>query len=223
MFTSTILRAGLGLLASTRLVAAESLNLTLTFYPDEDNTCSGDDSKAISFSTSSYPLVQSCFNLDEIFANNSTGGVRNSSSTSTSDRGLRWVITNSEAWDPNGNYSHVKYEQLDPTGRDDDDDGEITWSSRRVNIYNGDDCLQASSPDDEEELLPWFSWTCHSSEDDHCRTVPYDIKSFFILPLDDDDMDGKCLDFALYGASARSLPHTLGALVTTMVVGFFLL
>ncbi|GAW20518.1 hypothetical protein ANO14919_100240 [Xylariales sp. No.14919] len=223
MFTSTILGAGLGLLASTRLVTAQSLNLTLTFYPDEDNTCSGDDSKAISFSTSGYPLVQSCFNLNEIFANNSTGGVRNSSSTSTSDQGLRWAITNSEAWDPNGNYSHVKYEQLDPTGRDDDDDGKITWSSRRVNIYNGDDCLQASSPDDEEELLPWFSWTCHSSEDDHCRTVPYDIKSFIILPLDDDDMDGKCLDFALYGASARSLPHTFGALVTVMVVGFFLL
>ncbi|KAI1734035.1 hypothetical protein F4680DRAFT_439547 [Xylaria scruposa] len=222
MFTSTILKAGLALLASTRLVAAESLNITLTFYPDEDNTCSGDDSKAISFSTGSYTPVQSCFNLDEIFTKNSTGGVRNSSSTSTHDQDVQWTITNSQAWDPKGNYSHVRYEQLDPTGKDDDDDGKVTWSSRRVNIYNGDDCLQAPGPDDEKELLPWFSWTCHSSSDDHCRTAPYNIKSFIIFPLDHDDMHGKCLDFALYGASARSLPHMFGVLVTVMVVGFLL-
>ncbi|KAI0805620.1 hypothetical protein GGR55DRAFT_680816 [Xylaria sp. FL0064] len=223
MFTSPILWVGLALLASTRLVAAQSLNLTLTFYPDEDNTCPGDDTRAISFSTSSYPIVQSCFNLGEIFANNSTGGARNLSSTNPDDQGVRWAITNSKAWDPKGNYSHVRYEQLDPTGQDDEDDGKITWSSRRVNIYNGDDCLQTSNPDDKEELLPWFSWTCHSSGDDHCRTAPYNIKSFVIIPLDGDDMDGKCLDFALYGASARSLPHLFGALVTAMAVGLFLL
>ncbi|KAI1123986.1 hypothetical protein F5Y10DRAFT_250767 [Nemania abortiva] len=225
MFTSTILGTGIALLASTQLVAAQaSLNLTLTFYPDEDTTCSGDDSKAISFSTASYPIVQSCFNLAEIFADNSTGGVRNTSSTSSNDEGIRWAITNSQSWDPNGNYSHVKYEQLDPTGKDDDDDGKITRSSRRVNIYNGDECLQASSPENREELLPWFSWTCHSSEDDHCRTAPYNIKSFIILLIDnDDDMDGKCLDFALYGAGARGLPHVFGALVSAIVVGFFLL
>ncbi|KAI1110107.1 hypothetical protein F5Y14DRAFT_430276 [Nemania sp. NC0429] len=221
MFTSTILKAGLALLASTRLVAAQSQNLTLTFYPDEDNTCSGDDSKAISFSTGSTTPVQSCFNLNEIFAKNSTGGVRNSSSSSTHARDVRWTITNSQAWDPKGNYSHVGYEQPDSTGKDDHDNA--PWASRRVNIYNGDDCFQAAGPDDEKELLPWFSWTCDSSSDDRCRTVPYNIKSFVIIPLDDDDMDGQCLDFALRGASARGLPHMFGVLVTAMVVGLFLL
>ncbi|KAI1348381.1 hypothetical protein F5Y01DRAFT_292511 [Xylaria sp. FL0043] len=221
MFQSTVLAAGLALLASTQLVAAQSLNLTLTFYPDKDNTCSGNDSDAISFSTSSYPIVQSCFNLDEIFANNSTGV--NLSSTGADGHPIRWIIHNSNAWDPKGNYSHVRYEQLDPTGQDDDEDGKITWASRRVNIYNGENCLQTSSPDDEKELLPWFGWTCHSSEDDHCRTAPYNIKSFVVIPLDNDDMNGKCLDFALYGASARSLPHLFGALVTAIGVGIFLL
>ncbi|KAJ2989721.1 hypothetical protein NUW58_g3324 [Xylaria curta] len=200
MFTSTMLRAGLALLTSTRLVAAQGLNLTLTFYPDKDNTCSDDGSKAISFSTGSQTFVQSCFNLDEIFANNSTGA-------SGTPRQLVHTIG--------------PYEQLGgPTGQD---DGKVTWASRRVNIYNGDDCLQAVSPDNREEFLPWISWTCYSSEDDQCRTAPYNIKSFVIIPLDDDDKDGKCLDFAVGGDSARSLPHTFGALVTAIVVGFFFL
>ncbi|KAJ3578481.1 hypothetical protein NPX13_g2082 [Xylaria arbuscula] len=224
MFASAVLGSGLALLASTQLVAAQaSLNLTLTFYPDEDNTCSNDASKAVSFSTASYPIAQSCFNLDEIFANNSIGGFRNMSTTSLSDEGIRWAITNSRAWDPMGNYSHVRYEQLDPTGEDDDGDDELTWSSRRVNLYNGDDCLQASDHGEDLDLYPWISWTCHSTEDDHCRTAPYSIKSFFILPIDSDDMDGKCLDFAVYGAGARSLPHAFGALVSAIVVGFFLM
>ncbi|KAI1174577.1 hypothetical protein F4777DRAFT_381122 [Nemania sp. FL0916] len=224
MFTSTMLGTGLALLASTRLVAAQSLNLTLTFYLDEDNTCSGNDSKAISFTTSSYPAEQECFNLREIFADNSTGGFRNTSSAihiSPSDVNIRWAITNSEAWDPNGNYSHIKYEQPEPTLQDDDNHRAVR-SSRRVNIYNGDSCLQTSNPDDTEDLLPWFGWTCSSSEDDQCRTAPYNIRSFVVIPIVD-DADGKCLDFALYGASARSLPHTLGALVAAMAVGFFLL
>ncbi|KAI0444216.1 hypothetical protein F4803DRAFT_274883 [Xylaria telfairii] len=227
MFTSTIFGAGLALLASTRLVAAQtSLNLTLTFYPEEDDTCSANNSKAIAFSTASYPNTQACFNLAEIFSNNSTGNFSNMSSphvTSPNDRGIQWVISNSQAWDPTGNYSHVTYEQLDPNGRDDDKDGKITFASRRVNIYNGEDCLQVSSPDDEEDLLPWFGWTCHSSKDDHCRTAPYNIKSFVIIPIDDDHQDGKCLDFALYGAGARSVPGTFGALVSAIVVGFLLL
>ncbi|KAI1152123.1 hypothetical protein F4825DRAFT_450811 [Nemania diffusa] len=227
MFQSTILKTSLALLASTRLVATQaSLNLTLTFYLDEDNTCSGDDSKAISFSTASYPIAQSCFDMSEIFANNSTGGFRNMSSLTTSDsnyEGIRWAVSNSQAWDATGNYSHVKYEQLDPTGQDDDDDGKATWASRRVNIYNGEDCLQTSPGDDNtKDELPWFGWTCHSSEDDHCRTAPYNIESFVILPINNDDQDGKCLDFALQGAGAQSFPEAFGALVSAIVVGFYM-
>ncbi|KAI0521120.1 hypothetical protein F5B22DRAFT_39265 [Xylaria bambusicola] len=224
MFSSTILGTGLALLASTQLVAAQSLNLTLTFYPDEDNTCSGDDSKAITFTTASYPTSQSCFNLGEIFARNSTGGFRNSSVVPTpNDEGIRWAITNAQAWDPAGNYSHVKYEQLNSVGMDEDDDA--TYASRRVNIYNGEDCLQVRYADDDDgDLAPWFGWTCHSSSDDNCRTTPYSIESFIIIPFDEDDREkGKCLTFTEEGAGALSFPGTFGALVSAIVVGFFLL
>ncbi|KAI0974151.1 hypothetical protein F4678DRAFT_400487 [Xylaria arbuscula] len=220
MFASTLLGAGLALLTSTRLVAAQgSLNLTLTFYSDGDDACSGQDSKAVSFSTASYPVAQDCFNLDDIFSNNSTGGFRNLSSPNIQD--ISWAISNSQGWDSTGNYSHVRYEQLGPAGKSDDD--KATYASRRVNIYNGRNCLQAASPEDDEVELPWFGWTCHSSEDDHCRTAPYNIKSFGILPIDADKQKGKCLDFALYGAGARSFPDTFGALVSAILVGFFLL
>ncbi|KAK5636139.1 hypothetical protein RRF57_011851 [Xylaria bambusicola] len=204
-------------------LTAESLNLTLTFYPEEDNTCSGDDSKAISFTTSSYPVSQSCFNLDEIFTRNSTGGIRNQSSstiTAPNDQGIRWAIINAQAWDPTGNYSHVKYEQLNTLGKNEDDDA--TYASRRVNIYNGEDCLQVASSNGED-VAPWFGWTCHSSSDDNCRTSPFNIKSFIIIPIDDDDRDGKCLDFAEEGVGARSFPGTFGPLISAIAVGFFLL
>ncbi|KAI1301997.1 hypothetical protein F5Y03DRAFT_396660 [Xylaria venustula] len=220
MFTSTILGAGLALLTSTRLVAAqESLNLTLTFYPNDDDTCSGLNSKAVSFSTASYPVAQNCFNLDDIFSKNATGGFRNLSSPNVQD--IAWAVSNSQEWDSTGNYSHIRYEQSDLTGQNDDD--KATFASRRVNIYNGRNCLQAASPEDEEVLLPWFGWTCHSSQDDSCRTAPYSIKSFGIIPIDKDMQKGKCLDYALYGASARSFPNRFGALVAVILVGFFLL
>lgn len=152
-----------------------SLNLTVTFYPNTGDFCNGTES-GISFNTASVPADEECFNLAELFTGNSTFGFRNqtpSSSISQDPVRLYWTIDNIDAYDPQANYSTILYQQ--PVLNDNNGEGEGTDASRYFSVYNGEDCRALGDP-----VQPWVGWTCSSSDEGQCNTLPYSVASFKI-------------------------------------------
>lgn len=191
----------------------------MTFFPEvQGGDACADSSGGVSFTTVDVPVSQ-CFDVKDVFGSNVTQGFRNESLGFTDPtEGMHWSVGNSRNFDSTANYSHIRYEQADPNQPR---PGELAM--RRVNLYNGENCLQTSEVEDGD-ILPWFSWTCQSNEDDDCRTTPYSIGSFRIS--DAEERDGQCYAFALQGSAVSrfaSQNTAVAALVSAITVGLFVL
>ncbi|KAH9888203.1 hypothetical protein F4778DRAFT_411827 [Xylariomycetidae sp. FL2044] len=221
----------LALLALPSLISAEdssSANLTVTFYPATDNKAScpgGSAAGALTFTTQTNPPARACFNFTDLFGGTETEHVANTSFWSDVNDRLSWSLGNRAAYDPKATYSIVRYQQGPvPNGGGDDRKAKKgqDLEARQFAVYNGRGCEPTGQPPQ-----PWYAWSCVSSAEGRCDTLPYSVGSFGVIGGgdDDDDDDGKCQDFAYEGSG---LPHfgglrgTVGALVSVAAVLFVL-
>ncbi|KAK4501916.1 hypothetical protein PRZ48_007725 [Zasmidium cellare] len=151
-----------------------TLNLTVTFYPDTGESCNS-TSSGISFTTSSIPPDDECFNLADLFSGNSTFGFRNQTPSTIFPQdpiGLSWSIQNADAYDAQANYSYVLYQQ--PLANEEDGEAGKTDASKYFSVYNAPGCTATG----DEEVQPWVGWTCATSASGDCGALPYSVASF---------------------------------------------
>lgn len=194
-------------------LTGSSQNFTLRFFQNsQDDSCDfGGSSQALTFTTSSMPVINHCFDFADLFGGNTTQGfvnqTRNLGSMRPGEAGIYYTLENVETYDPQGNYSSVLYHQhvANPTS-DDYKPGHA--ANRRVTIYPGTGCSDYHRPSDQ--ILPWFGFGCWSEDKGSCGTTPYSIASFSLQPVD--DPEGSCWDFAVQGAASRSYSSSQAAM-----------
>ncbi|KAI2476768.1 hypothetical protein Ptr902_11752 [Pyrenophora tritici-repentis] len=82
---------------------------------------------ALTFTTSSTPIVGHCFDFATLFGGNTTQGFANRSQNiinsfdDTSNAGIHWQLENLDTYDPQGNYSSLLYRQHLAFAIDDED------------------------------------------------------------------------------------------------------
>ncbi|KAI5359849.1 hypothetical protein Slin14017_G094100 [Septoria linicola] len=189
------------ILLSTAVYAQESSShLTMTFSPNNLSTCADrHSSQGITFTTSSIPLVPECFNLDEIFTSNTSSGLILQPIAGGNDPyQLTWKVHNRQIYDPNANYSRIRYQQTNGTG----EIPEGAAAGRRFNAYPGRDCAQG-----EDEVTGERQWgyemSCQSSQEGSCHETGLGIRSFLVAGATDANEGGECLDWVQQGAGAR--------------------
>ncbi|CZT24344.1 uncharacterized protein RCC_10067 [Ramularia collo-cygni] len=181
-----------------------STNLTITFSNDNLDDCVNKDSaEGITFTSSSVPRAFVCFNLDELFASNTslTNGSVSQGSNIYSGTDLDWVLLNLDSYNIQNNYSRVWYQQINGTG--DVDEG--LNAPVQFNIYNGRNCLQQNRDGIPLSMQPWFAWNCQSAEGGECFRAPYSIRSFAILAAEPFWREEKCLVAAYNSAGTESI------------------
>ncbi|KAI4637665.1 hypothetical protein J4E83_000482 [Alternaria metachromatica] len=137
-------------------------NLTLRFFKDgHDDTCNYYDSRdALTFTTSSIPIVPHCFSLGDLFGGNATQGFVNQTWNLGSNRfgdeqaGIYWTLLNADKYDRSANYSRVLYRHHVVQAYDDIwKEGHL--SNMMATVYGGEDCSELD-PNDDQNLLNWF-------------------------------------------------------------------
>ncbi|KAI4929551.1 uncharacterized protein J4E92_005216 [Alternaria infectoria] len=140
----------------------ETQNLTLRFFKDgHDDTCNYYDSRdALTFTTSSIPVVPHCFSLGDLFGGNATQGFVNQTWNLGSNRfgdeqaGIYWTLLNADKYDRSANYSRVLYRHHVVQAYDDIwKEGHL--SNMMATVYGGEDCSELD-PNDDQNLLNWF-------------------------------------------------------------------
>ncbi|KAA8623604.1 hypothetical protein PtrSN002B_011146 [Pyrenophora tritici-repentis] len=203
-------------------------NLTLRFFQTpQDDTCSfTNNSSALTFTTSSTPIVGHCFDFATLFGGNTTQGFANQSQNiinsfdDTSNAGIHWQLENLDTYDPQGNYSSLLYRQHLAFAID-DEDKPGHYANLLVNIFPSKGCSELD-PKNSSRLLPWYGFTCWSENEGKCGTTEYPIGSFYVWDQDREEKEkdsGDCYLFARMGASARvsaSLWGAVGAVVGTV-------
>jgi hypothetical protein len=171
----------------------------------------------LTFTTSSKPVINHCFDISDLFGGNATQGfvnqTRNQGTGVWGDAGIQYRLENVETYDPQGNYSSILYHQHAANPSSDDRYKPGHHADRRVTIYPGEGCSDYHRPSDQ--ILPWFGFGCWSEDKGSCGTTPYNIASFSLQPVEDDP-DGTCWDFSVQGAGSRvysSSQAAMGALL----------
>lgn len=198
--------------------------MTIRFFQEsQDDSCSFDDtSSALAFTTSSIPVIQHCFNFEDLMSGNASQGFVNQTgnlgagSWNDGDKGIYWTLQNHDSYDPSRNYSSVLYRQHITNPGDKQHPGE--YSRVRVNLYGGENCTQ-KDPNSNTTLFPWYGFSCWSEDQGSCGTMPFRVASFYVFPAPrQEDQQGKCWVFAEEGAGTsvyRSSQATLIALTST--------
>jgi hypothetical protein len=221
---TTSIAASLALLLLPTTTHAQSntsnQNITIRFFPTTQDTCSyTNTTSALTFTTSSIPILSHCFDFASLFSGNSTQGfvnqTENQGSTVWGEAGIHWQLFNAETFDPQTNYSGILYRQhvTNPT---DDDDKPGQHADRRVTLYGAKKCRES---DGQSELLPWYGFDCWSENEGSCGTLPYGIVSFSVQPQQDEEQ-GTCWVFAERGAAASVGTSSRG--VVAVVVSTFM-
>jgi hypothetical protein len=183
-----------------------SQNITLRFFPaSQPDTCDYTNSTgALTFTTSSIPVISHCFDFSTLFGGNTTQGfvnqTRNQGTNVWGEAGIHWQLSNLATFDAQANYSRVLYRQhiASPT---DDDQKPGHHADRRVTLYGARDCRE-SDDGNSETLLPWYGFDCWSEDQGSCGTLPYGIASFSVQP-EQEEQKGTCWVFAERGAATR--------------------
>ncbi|USP81636.1 uncharacterized protein yc1106_08910 [Curvularia clavata] len=129
-------------------------NITLRFFPtSQTDSCSyTNSSSALTFTTSSIPILSHCFDFSSLFTSNSTQGfvnqTKNQGSTVWGEAGIHWQLFNAETFDSQTNYSGILYRQH-VTNPANDDDKPGHHADRRVTVYGAKGCRES---DDQREL-----------------------------------------------------------------------
>ncbi|EGP90822.1 uncharacterized protein MYCGRDRAFT_88619 [Zymoseptoria tritici IPO323] len=131
---------------------ARSLNLTIVFSLDGLETCAypsnASEADGITFTTSSIPVNNQCFNLNEIFQGPNTGVVTQDSTSFPFMDGVSnvtYAVSNQAAFDPTMNYSRIYYEQSYPgsPSRDTQDTFPDNTATRILTLFSDQDCRNA--------------------------------------------------------------------------------
>jgi len=183
-------------------------NLTLRFFKDgHDDTCNYYDSRdALTFTTSSIPIVPHCFSLGDLFGGNATQGFVNQTWNLGSGRfgdeqaGIYWTLLNADKYDRSANYSRVLYRHHVVQAYDDIwKEGHL--SNMMATIYGGEDCSELD-PNDDQNLLNWFGYSCWSADEGDCGNTPYPLTSFNLASVDQRS-DRKCWLHSELGAAVH--------------------
>ncbi|KAK5122728.1 hypothetical protein LTR85_003643 [Meristemomyces frigidus] len=170
------------------LVLPALAQLTVTFSPANSTTCLAKGaSDALTFSTGAIPSYSTCFNFNEVFADNS------STDTGTALADFDYTISGAQAFDSQTNYSYVHYQQTNTTGTI--KAGKV--AALQLDVFPGQDCQEVGKP-----IETWYGWSCQSNTTGECDEVPYGVKSFSVSAASD---GSKCYDFAKEGKAAAGV------------------
>lgn len=204
-----------------------SLNLTLRFFQDSQGGSCGysNSSDALTFTTSTTPVTDHCFNLEELATGNATSGFINQTDNLSGqtgdgrDVGIRWALKNAASFDPQGNYSSLLYRQYNSASSDDDQPG--GYASTRVTVYGFADCNDIDpNGGDLGADTHWYGFSCLTEAEGDCGTLPLPngAVSFRVQPGLDPDEDPKCETFAANG-DAASLGLRTSAVMGVVAAG----
>ncbi|CAE7195958.1 hypothetical protein P3342_009994 [Pyrenophora teres f. teres] len=179
-------------------------NLTLRFFQNSPDSCDySATTRALTFTTSSIPLLSHCFDVDALFGGNATQGfvnqTRNIAPPSTGEAGIYWQLENLDTYDSQANYSSVLYRQH-ITSPINDDQKPGKFAQRGVTLYAGKGCSDLDPSADR--ILDWYGFNCWSEDKGDCGTTPWNIGSFN-MHAPGDDAEGTCWVFAKNGNGAR--------------------
>ncbi|KAH6865747.1 hypothetical protein BKA58DRAFT_320264, partial [Alternaria rosae] len=179
-------------------------NLTVRFFQErQDETCSfRNSSSALAFTTSTVPLGEYCFEMEDVFGGNTTQGFANTSWASgqlPGEVGIYWAVENADLYSPKVNYTSVLY-HLRPVLSADTNE----HTDRSVSVYPAKGC-ETWDPTSKLPInppVPWYGFSCWGEEEGNCGTSEYGARSFRILPAQkESDLAGKCIVFAECGAA----------------------
>jgi hypothetical protein len=185
----------------------------------------------LTFTTSSIPVVDHCFDFADLFTGNATQGFVNQTWNlgggvwTDGQAGIRWQLENIDTYNPQGNYSDILYRQYVASPlRDRYKPGSL--ADRRVTMYGGKRCSE-KDPNSNETLLPWYGYSCWSESKGGCGTLPYSIASFRVLPgFSDTRPSDTCWIFSERGQSKGSYlssHSTLVYLTSTCLLSYLLI
>lgn len=145
-----------------------------------------------------------CYNLDELFAGNSTAPTNARDYSDVEARNpLGATALNSAAWDPQANYSRIWYQQTNESLPG--DTGSDKMAARQLTVYPERDCRQGKgNPPVELGMAAYYSWNCQSEAKGSCYSTPQEIKSFYVRSAADflGKWDDKCWEMEARGAAA---------------------
>ncbi|XWX02406.1 hypothetical protein V2A60_010443 [Cordyceps javanica] len=183
-------------------------NLTIALFPDQlGDSCNANDiSGTVSLTTSSVPVVYTCFNVSDIFSQGNSTGFQNSTSNVYDSHGeieqpngVAWSLQNQNLYDAKANYSRVWYSQANVSEIKEGKDAPWVFYT-----YAFPDCRQLGEGHPEKGADPWFETSCQTSKDGQCRSTPGPIVSFAINRADSYNKGhGGCETWARLGAAAR--------------------
>lgn len=201
---------------------ATNQNITLRFFPtSQQDSCDFSNTRgALTFTTSSIPVISHCFDFAQLFRGNATQGFVNQTWNQGSgvwgEAGIHWQLFNVDTFDSQANYSSVLYRQhITDANKDENKPGH--HADRRVTLYGAKGCRESDGTSDK--LLPWYGFDCWSEDKGSCGTLPYGVASFSIQPQQK-TTQGTCWVFAERGAAVRvwsSSQAVMGAFVSASV------
>lgn len=181
---------------------------------DQQGCTYSNSSGALTWTTSSIPVVDHCFNLTDLLSGNATTGFVNQTSNlaanaiTTQPAGISWTILNRGSYDPAANYSSILYRQ--------DSEAEAGAAGNvKVTVYGFADCNDEdpSGNPSTSSADPWYGFSCLSGPEGSCGSLPYGVASFSVGPGDD---QGKCWVFAKEGGAAVSTPMSVLSFATIL-------
>ena len=145
-------------------------NVTLRFFEESQrDTCSfRNSSRAISFTTSSIPVIADCFDVDDLFGGNTTQGFVNQTENLGAGQGatgIYWALQNAESYNPQANYSSILYRLYSEVSGGDEKLQPGQYADRVVNVYPSKGCRDKDpSNNPPTAVLPWYGFSCWSEE-----------------------------------------------------------
>ncbi|KAK2616341.1 hypothetical protein QQS21_000775 [Conoideocrella luteorostrata] len=228
MFNKVSLLALLLPLVSADDASGRSGNLTVAFFPDDqDAACqSSDTSKGLVLTTNSLPTTYTCFNTSDIFSQgNNTGFKKNIQTVYDGDgkpiepNGIYWLLHNKELYDAKANYSRAWYQQVNISGKIEEGQP-APWIFK---VFPFADCKDAGGDDKPYKEWPWFESTCQTGSKGSCRPTPHPILSFSIGAARDGSKS-QCSTWAFRGdATAAGGTSSWVALCASLLALFLLI
>jgi hypothetical protein len=203
-------------------------NITLSFLLQSDpKACAngaGTPTRAIGFTTNSYSEYPYCFNIDELFAENSstTGVGRFPAAASTSDilpflNGWNYTLLNRGAYQPGDSFGGVYVESTNTTFDGVENVGQGKAAGRQVTFYTRNDCRTLFS----NYTATSYTLSCQTAAGGEChQTEP--IRSFRLMTrasnLQFPNPDTGCKAFTQFNAAtSRSVATGLAIGVSSVI------
>lgn len=159
--------------------------------------------------------------MEELFAGKSTMPTNAREYSDVEARNpLNATALNSAAFDVQGNYSRIWYQQTNASMYGSTAPGEM--AARQLTVYPERDCVQGKgNPPRELGMAPYYSWNCQSEEAGSCYSMPEEIRSFYIRSAAtfQDTWGDSCWEMEARGSAAGpQIASIWGVAVSMMAV-----